>query len=62
MTIYEMFVQMWIIDYEMKLEPFDKPYFQGLVQSGQLQAEDYAKIVGEPYATTNPANGTMQAQ
>ena len=47
MSIYEMFVQMWILDFQMGL--FQKPYFQGLVQSGQLQTEDYAKIVGEAY-------------
>lgn len=47
MTIYEMFVQMWIIDFQMKL--FDKAYFQGLVKSGQLQLADYQKIVGEAY-------------
>ena len=49
MTIYEMFVQMWEIDYQMKLVGFDKAYFQGLVQNGQLKAEDYQKIVGEAY-------------
>ena len=51
MTIYEMFVQMWIIDFQMKL--FDKAYFQGLVKSGQLQLADYKKIVGEDYVTTS---------
>ena len=49
MTIYEMFVQMWEIDYQMKLVGFDKAYFQSLVQNGQLKAEDYQKIVGEAY-------------
>ena len=49
-SIYDMFVQMWILDYEMKLEGFDKSYFQSLVQNGQLKAEDYQKIVGEAYA------------
>lgn len=47
MTIYEMFVQMWILDFQMGL--FGKDYFQGLVQSGQLQVADYKKIVGEDY-------------
>lgn len=64
MTIYEMFVQMWAIDYEMKLEPFDKPYFQNLVKTGQLQPADYEKIVGEAYVaeTTNqPAQAQPQA-
>lgn len=58
MTIYEMFVQMWIIDFQMKL--FDKAYFQGLVKSGQLQLADYKKIVGEDYVaqTTNPTQPT----
>lgn len=49
MTIYEMFVQMWEIDYQMKLVGFDKAYFQSLVQAGQLQTADYQKIVGEAY-------------
>lgn len=48
-SIYDMFVQMWILDYEMKLEGFDKTYFQGLVKTGQLKVEDYKKIVGEAY-------------
>ena len=48
-SIYDMFVQMWILDYEMKLEGFDKTYFQGLVKTGQLKVEDYKKIVGEDY-------------
>lgn len=48
-SIYDMFVQMWILDYEMKLEGFGKAYFQGLVKSGQLKTEDYQKIVGEAY-------------
>lgn len=47
MTIYEMFVQMWELDYQMGL--FDKAYFQSLVQAGQLQTADYQKIVGEAY-------------
>ena len=48
-SIYDMFVQMWILDYEMKLEGFDKTCFQGLVKTGQLKVEDYKKIVGEDY-------------
>ncbi|MEL4234913.1 hypothetical protein P5719_001380 [Lactobacillus amylovorus] len=48
MSIYEMFVQMWELDFQMGL--FGKAYFQGLVQNGQLKAEDYQKIVGEAYA------------
>ena len=56
MSIYEMFVQMWILDFQMGL--FQKPYFQGLVQSGQLQTKDYAKIVGEPYATETATQPT----
>ena len=47
MSIYEMFVQMWELDFQMGL--FDKAYFQSLVQNGQLKAEDYQKIVGEAY-------------
>ena len=49
MSIYEMFVQMWKLDFQMGL--FDKAYFQSLVQNGQLKAEDYQKIVGEAYVT-----------
>lgn len=47
MTIYDMFVQMWILDFKMGL--FGKDYFQSLVQAGQLQTSDYATIVGEAY-------------
>lgn len=47
MSIYEMFVQMWELDFQMGL--FDKAYFQSLVQAGQLQTADYQKIVGEAY-------------
>lgn len=48
-SIYDMFVQMWILDYEMKLVGFDKAYFQERVRQGQLQPADYKKIVGEDY-------------
>ena len=51
MSIYEMFVQMWVLDFQMGL--FDKTYFEGLVRSGQLQPVDYKKIVGEEYVATN---------
>ena len=47
MTIYEMFVQMWELDFQIGL--FGKDYFKGLVRSGQLQPADYKKIVGEAY-------------
>lgn len=47
MTIYDMFVQMWELDFQMGL--FDKAYFQGLVQAGQLKVEDYKKVTGEAY-------------
>lgn len=47
MSIYEMFVQMWELDFQMGL--FSKDYFKGLVQSGQLKTDDYQKIVGEAY-------------
>ena len=61
-SIYDMFVQMWILDYEMKLEGFSKAYFKGLVKSGQLKTEDYQKIVGEAYeATDNQVSGVPQA-
>lgn len=62
MSIYEMFVEMWILDFQMGL--FDKAYFQSLVQNGQLKVEDYKKIVGEDYVaeTTNqPAQVQPQA-
>lgn len=64
MTIEEMFVQMWVWDYQMKLAPFDTPeYFKGLVQQGQLTADGYQKIVGEAYVApqTQPAEPTTQA-
>ena len=54
MSIYEMFVQMWVLDFQMGL--FDKTYFEGLVRSGQLQSADYKKIVGEEYVA--PAQST----
>lgn len=47
MSIYEMFVQMWELDFQMGL--FDKAYFQERVRQGQLTADDYKKIVGEAY-------------
>ena len=60
MSIYEMFVQMWELDFQMGL--FDKTYFEGLVRSGQLQAADYKKIVGEDYvATSDQTANTAQA-
>ena len=62
MTIYEMFVQMWTIDFEMGLAPFDKAYFSNLVKTGQLQPADYKKIVGEDYvATSDQTANTAQA-
>lgn len=54
MSIYEMFVQMWELDFQMGL--FAKDYFEGLVQRGQLQVADYKKIVGEDYVA--PAQST----
>ena len=60
MSIYEMFVQMWILDFQMGL--FNKDYFEGLVRSGQLQPADYKKIVGEDYvATSDQTANTPQA-
>ena len=47
MSIYEMFVQIWELDFQMGL--FDKAYFQGLVKTGQLKVEDYKKVTGEDY-------------
>ena len=60
MSIYEMFVQMWEIDYQMKLVGFDKAYFQERVRQGQLKVEDYKKIVGEDYAA-EPTQNQPQA-
>lgn len=60
MSIYEMFVQMWVLDFQMGL--FDKTYFESLVRSGQLQVADYKKIVGEDYvATSDQTANTPQA-
>lgn len=51
MSIYEMFVQMWELDFQMGL--FDKAYFQGLVKAGQLKVEDYKKVTGDDYVARN---------
>ena len=59
MSIYEMFVQMWILDFQMGL--FGKDYFQSLVQANQLQPADYQKIVGEAYVAPT-AQTTPSAQ
>lgn len=58
MSIYEMFVQMWVLDFQMGL--FDKAYFQGLVKAGQLKVEDYKKVTGEDYVA-EPAQNQPQA-
>ena len=50
MTIYEMFVQMWELDFQMGI--FDKAYFQERVRQGQLTTDDYKKIVGEAYVAS----------
>ena len=61
MSIYEMFVEMWILDFQMGL--FGKDYFQSLVQANQLQTADYQKIVGEAYvAPTAQTQPTAQVQ
>lgn len=54
MSIYEMFVQMWELDFQMGL--FDKAYFQGLVKYGQLKVEDYKKVTGEDYVAEPTQN------
>ena len=55
-----MFVQMWILDFQMGL--FGKDYFETLVRSNQLQPADYRKIVGEDYvATSDQTANTAQA-
>lgn len=58
MSIYEMFVQMWELDFQMGL--FDKAYFQGLVKAGQLKVEDYKKVTGEDYVA-EPTQNQPQA-
>ena len=58
MSIYEMFVQMWELDFQMGL--FDKAYFQSLVQNGQLTADDYKKVTGEDYVA-EPTQNQPQA-
>ena len=61
MSIYEMFVQMWELDFQMGL--FDKAYFQGLVKAGQLKVEDYKKVTGEDYvAETTNQSAQVQPQ
>ncbi|MCZ3846391.1 hypothetical protein [Lactobacillus crispatus] len=47
MTIEEMFMDLWVMDYELGLAHAD--YFQGKVQSGELSLAGYKKIVGEDY-------------
>lgn len=61
MSIYEMFVEMWILDFQMGL--FGKDYFQSLVQANQLQTADYQKIVGEAYVApqAQPSQPAHQA-
>lgn len=61
MSIYEMFVEMWILDFQMGL--FGKDYFQSLVQANQLQTADYQKIVGEAYVApqAQPSQPAQQA-
>lgn len=61
-AIYETFVQMWVIDFEIGI--FGKSYFQSLVKTGQLKVEDYKEVTGEAYVaeTTNqPAQVQSQA-
>lgn len=59
MSIYEMFVEMWILDFQMGL--FGKDYFQSLVQANQLQPADYQKIVGEAYVAPQAQPQPVQA-
>lgn len=60
MSIYEMFVQMWELDFQMGL--FDKAYFQGLVKTGQLRVEDYKKVTGEDYVEPQAQSQPEQPQ
>ena len=59
MSIYEMFVQMWELDFQIGL--FDKAYFQGLVKTGQLKVEDYKKVTGEDYVASQSQPEQSQA-
>lgn len=59
MSIYEMFVQMWELDFQMGL--FGKDYFQSLVQAGQLKVEDYKKVTGEDYVASQSQPEQPQA-
>lgn len=56
-SLDELFLQMWILDYQMGL--FGKDYFQGLVKSGDLSPENYKKVTGEDYVA--PAQPTQPA-
>ena len=60
MSIYEMFVQIWELDFQMGL--FDKAYFQGLVKTGQLKVEDYKKVTGEDYVAQQAQSQPEQPQ
>ena len=59
MSIYEMFVQRWELDFQMGL--FGKDYFQSLVQAGQLKVEDYKKVTGEDYVASQSQPEQPQA-
>ena len=59
MSIYEMFVQMWELDFQMGL--FGKDYFQSLVKTGQLKVEDYKKVTGEDYVASQSQPEQPQA-
>lgn len=54
------FFNMYKMDYDFGW--YSKDQMKGLVVQGFLSAENFEKIVGEPYATTNPVNSAVQAQ
>lgn len=60
MSLDEMFLQMWILDYQMKL--FQKDYFQGLVKQGQLTVDGYKKVTGEDYVAPQDQSTQPTAQ
>lgn len=54
------FFNMYKMDYDFGW--YGKDQMRGLVVQGFLSAKNFEKIVGEPYATTNPVNSAVQAQ
>lgn len=58
--LQQCFFNMYKMDYDFGW--YNKDQMKNLVVQGFLSAENYQKIVGEPYeATTDQANGAPQA-